>query len=48
LIDSNLNPLADIFLPSYVKNKDSVSDITEFKEKYEGLSKKHKHVLCDD
>jgi hypothetical protein len=48
LIDSKLNPLADIFLPSYIKNKDSVSDITEFKEKCEGFSKKHKQVLCDD
>jgi hypothetical protein len=26
----------------------SVSDITEFKEKCEGFSKKHKQVLCDD
>ena len=48
LIDSKLNPLADIFLPSYIKNKDSVSDITEFIEKCEGFSKKHKQVPCDD
>jgi hypothetical protein len=48
LIDSKLNPLADIFLPSYIKNKDSVSDITEFKEKCEGFCKKNKQVLCDD
>jgi hypothetical protein len=42
------NNLADIFLPSYIKNKDSVSDITEFKEKCEGFCKKNKQVLCDD
>ena len=48
MIDSKLNPLADIFLPSYIKNKDSVSDITEFKEKCEGFFKKNKQVLCDD
>ena len=47
-IDSKFNPLADIFLPSYIKNKDSVSDITEFKEKCEGFCKKNKQVLCDD
>ena len=31
LIDSKLNPLADIFLSSYIKTKDSVSYIIEFK-----------------
>jgi hypothetical protein len=34
--------------PSYIKNKDSVSDITEFKVKCEGFCKKNKQVLCDD
>ena len=48
MIDSKLNPLADIFLPSYIKTKDSVSYIIEFKEKCEGFCKKNKQVFCDD
>jgi hypothetical protein len=31
-----------------ILDKDSVSDITEFKVKCEGFCKKNKQVLCDD